>query len=156
MQIINKISEGIDFLVEWSYRKRFNRYHRMLQAGQIDRLIELGKSGYVITHFMDFRLGDKPHTNKDAYAPYALLVTPAMMRNYLHRNPENFYFFAMHPKGLQILAEQGFSGAIARMEKEFIAIAKKFPESFVLNPNSHREYVELVNNYLEAGIALPE
>jgi hypothetical protein len=156
MQIINKVSQGVDFLIEWTYRKRFNRYHRMLQYGQIERLIELGKSGYVISHFMDFRLSNKPHTNKDAYAPYALMITPAMMKNYLHRNPENFYFFTMHPLGLKILAEQGFSGAIARLEKDFTAIAKRFPESFKLNENSHREYVELVNNYLEAGIALPQ
>ena len=156
MEIINKISKGIDFLVEWSYRKRFNRYARMLMHGQIEKLIDMGKDNYVITHFMDFRLGNKAHSNKDAYAPYAMLVTPAMMRNYLHRNPENFYFFTMHPKGLQILAEQGFSGAIARLDKDFVAIAKKFPESFVLSPDSHREYVELVNSYLEAGIPLPE
>ncbi|MBR1600206.1 MAG: hypothetical protein IJ677_01355 [Alphaproteobacteria bacterium] len=156
MKIIKKINDGVDFLVEWAHRKRFNRYHRMLQYGQIDQLLELGKSEYVITHFMDFRLENKPHTDKEAYAPYAMLVTPAMMRNYLHRNPENFYFFAMHPKGLQILAEQGFSGAIARLEREFVEIAKNFPESFKLTPNSHREYVELVNNYLEAGLPVPE
>lgn len=156
MEIIKKISDGVDFLVDWAHRKRFNRYHRMLQYGQIDKLVELGKSRYVMAHFMDFRLGNKAHSNKDVYAPYAMLITPAMMRNYLHRNPENFYFFTMHPKGLQILAEQGFSGAIARLEKEFIAIAKKFPESFVLDENSHREYVELVNRYLEAGLPLPK
>lgn len=156
MEIIRKVSEGVDFLIDWAHRKRFNRYARMLQFGQIEQLIDLGKSRYVIAHFMDFRLGSKPHTNKDAYAPYAMLVTPAMMRNYLHRNPENFYFFTMHPKGLEILVEQGFSGAIARLDKEFIAIAKKFPESFVLTPESHRVYVEMVNNYLEAGLPLPE
>lgn len=156
MEIIRKLSDGVDFLVDWAHRKRFNRYARMLQFGQIKQLINMGKSRYVIAHFMEFRLGNKPHTNKDAYAPYAMLISPAMMRNYLHRNPENFYFFTMHPKGLQILAEQGFSGAIARLDKEFVAIAKKFPESFVLTPESHREYVELVNNYLEAGIPLPE
>lgn len=156
MEIIKQISEGIDFLVAWSYRKRFNKYHRMLQFGQIEHLIDLGKANYVITHFMDFRLGNKPHTDKEAYAPYALMITPAMMRNYLRRNPEGFYFFTMHPKGLQILAEEGFSGAIARLESEFLAIAKDFPESFKLGPTSHREYVELVNNYLEAGIPLPE
>ena len=156
MKIINKLSEGVDFLIEWTHRKWSNRYARMLQHGQIEKLIELGKANYVITHFMDFRLNNKPHSNKDAYAPYAMLVSPAMMRNYLHCNPENFHFFTMHPKGLEILAEQGFSGAIARLEKDFTAVAKRFPESFVLSPNSHREYVELVNNYLEAGIPLPE
>lgn len=156
MNIINRISEGIDFVIDWAHRKRFNRYARMLQYGQIEKLIELGKSRYVIAHFTDFRLGNKPHTNKDAYASYAMMITPAMMRNYLHRNPENFFFFTMHPKGLKVLAEQGFSGAIARLEKDFVAVAKKFPESFKLTPTSHREYVELVNNYLEAGLPLPE
>lgn len=156
MSIISKISDGVDFLVDWAHRKRFNRYLRMLQYGQIEKLLDMGKSRYVIAHFMDFRLGDKPHSNKDAYAPYAMLITPAMMRKYLHQNPENFYFFAMHPKGLYILAEQGFSGAIARLEKDFIAVAKKFPESFKLNENSHREYVELVNDYLDAGLPIPE
>lgn len=156
MNIISQISDGVDFLVDWAHRRRFNRYARMLQYGQIKQLIELGKSRYVIANFMDFRLGNKPHSNKDAYAPYTMLVTPAMMRNYLHRNPESFWFFTMHPKGLEVLAEQGFSGVIARLEKEFLAIAKKFPESFKLTPTSHRDYVMLVNKYLEAGLPLPE
>lgn len=155
MKIINKISKSADYLIDWAYRKRFNRYNRMLQWGRISQLLALGKSDYVIAHFADFRLGCSHHNDKDAYAPYAMLITPAMMKNYLYHNPENFFFFTMHPKGLQILAEQEFAGAIARLEKEFLEIARNFPDSFKLNENSHREYVQLLNKYLDFNLPLP-
>lgn len=156
MEIIKKISKGVDFLIEKLHQKHFSRYHRMLQFGEIDKLLDEGASYYVIANFANFRLGNKSHTDRDAYAPYVMMVTPAMMRNYLYSDPENFYFFVMHPKGLQVLAEEGFSGVIARFEKDFIANAKNFPESFKLTKDSHREYVELVNSYLEAGLMLPQ
>lgn len=149
--LIKRLSNAADALVERVYRKRFAKYLRMLQYGKIKELIEMGKSDFVISHFEEFRLGRKPHTDKDAYAPYAMLVSVEDMRSYLRHDPENFFFFTMHPLGLQVLAEEGFSGVIARLENEFIGIAKNFPKSFMLEPDSKKKYIETVNNYLETN-----
>ena len=156
MGIISFIKDGIDNLIDWAYQKRFDRYAALLLNGRVRDLVNQGKVSYVINHFRELSVEGKPQTDKDAYAPFVLWITPAMMRNYLHRSPRDFHFFTMHPLGLRILDEEGFSGAIACMEKEFLAIGKNFPESFKIYPGAQKEYIELLNKQLEVSLPLPE
>lgn len=153
MNLLKKVSYGVDNLVDWVHKKRFARYQRMLQQGKIEELMAQGKYLFVIANFRDFAVAGESHFNKDVYTPYAFLVTTKMMRDYLHHNPDNFHFFTMHPFGLKVLAEEGYNGVIACLEKEFVAIAKNFPESFEINGMPRKTYVDLVNMYLEAGVA---
>ena len=150
------MQNGIDNLVSWVYQKRFDRYAQMMLEGRVCELIERGKFAYVINHFRELSVDGKSQMDKDVYTPFALWVTPAMMRNYLHRSPKDFHFFTMHPLGLQILAEEGFSGAIAVLEKPFAAIGKRFPESFKITPDAHRKYIQLLNMQLEMNLPLPD
>lgn len=128
----------------------------VLKLGEIEYLVKHGYVDYVIENFENLQLEGKGDSLKDAYTPYAEYVTYEMMEKYLSDNPKKFMFFTFHPLGLKILNEKRFSGVIAGLEKEFIAIGKNFPETFKISPDAEKQYLLLLNMQLETNFKIPE
>lgn len=127
----------------------------VLKRGEVQYLIDHGYVDYVIENFENLQIEGYDVSQKDAYTPYAECVTYAMMSKYLADNPHKFMFFTFHPLGLQILAEKQFSGVIAGLEKEFIAIGQNFPETFKVSPDAEKQYHLLLNMQLETNFRIP-
>ncbi|MEE6206626.1 MAG: hypothetical protein VZR95_01050 [Alphaproteobacteria bacterium] len=127
----------------------------VLLRGEIGYLVEHGYGEYVIENFENIRIEGNDALLKDAYVEYAEKVSCEMMEKYLGDNPKKYMFFTFHPLGLKVLAEMQFSGVIAGLEKEFIAIGKNFPEKFKVSPEAEKEYLLLLNMQLETDFKIP-
>jgi len=160
-KLMNEVKAGSEDAAVWAKAFtpemliRSSKLKLVLKRGEIEYLVEHGYIDYVIENFECLQVEGADASQKDAYAPYAEYVTYEMMEKYLSENPQKFMFFTFHPLGLKALAAKQYSGVIAGLEKEFIAIGNNFPEAFKVSPDAEKEYLMLLNMQLETNFQIP-
>ena len=108
----------------------------LLHCGEIETLVNTGKSYYVIHFLNKFDISAVSADVKKVICRWAAQIPAKDMLEYVQsvsassNSTENFRIFTIHPMGLDLLMKSDCFGAIASMEKQFKAVINDYPREF--------------------------
>lgn len=129
----------------------------LLHCGEIETLVDEGKSYYVIHFLNKFDMSTAAPKVKNVICRWAALIPAKDMQEYLNSTAEspddtaNFRIFAIHPLGLDFLMQEDCFGTIALMENQFKAVVNDYPREFERFAERER-YATCLSNALDEAI----